>query len=78
MSDDLTKLTVNLVPRAVAALQAAAETTGDTRTDTVNRALQMYATLCAAADSGYVQLRFRDSTGRWIPVEVNRPRWRFW
>lgn len=41
----LTKVTVNLVPRAVDALNAAAEQTGDSRTDTVNRALQMYALL---------------------------------
>lgn len=44
---DLTKLTVHLVPRSVEALGAAAEATGDTRTDTVNRALQAYAEMVA-------------------------------
>ena len=46
---DLTKLTVNLVPNAVKALNHAAELTGDTRTDTVNRALQVYAALIDAS-----------------------------
>lgn len=41
--DELTKLTVNLIPRSVAALDAAALTTGDSRSDVVNRALQLYA-----------------------------------
>jgi hypothetical protein len=42
---DLTKLTVNLVPRAVVAMEFGAALAGDTRTDTVNRALQVYAYL---------------------------------
>lgn len=41
----LTRLTVNLVPRADKAMRLAAELTGDSRTDTVNRALQVYAYL---------------------------------
>lgn len=43
MSGELTKMTVNLAPNAVAALEAAAETEGLTRTDVVNRALQFWA-----------------------------------
>lgn len=39
----LTRLSVNLLPRAVAALDFAVELTGDSRTDTTNRALQVYA-----------------------------------
>lgn len=49
---DLTKLTVNLVPKALDALNQAAELTGDTRTDTVNRALQAYAALVEASHAG--------------------------
>lgn len=49
---NLTKLTVNLTPRAYDALQRAAEVTGDTRTDTVNRALQAYAALVEASHAG--------------------------
>jgi hypothetical protein len=37
------RITVNLTGRASRALELAAELTGDTRTDTVNRALQIYA-----------------------------------
>lgn len=43
MSTDLTKMTVNLIPNAVAALEAAAATEGMTHTDVVNRALQFWA-----------------------------------
>jgi hypothetical protein len=38
----LTKLTVNLIPRAGKALDLATLITGDSKTDTVNRALQLY------------------------------------
>jgi hypothetical protein len=37
------RLTVNLVERAVNSLALAAGITGDSKTDTVNRALQAYA-----------------------------------
>ncbi len=54
MADDqdhgpLTKVTVNLVPRAMAAMAQAASDCGDTATDTVTRALQAYAILVEAA-----------------------------
>jgi hypothetical protein len=39
----LTKVTVNLVPRSVAALDEAAGLTGHTRTETINRAVQLWA-----------------------------------
>lgn len=38
----MTKLTVLVLPEAMAALDAAAERHGDTRTDTVNQALIAY------------------------------------
>ena len=41
----LERITVNLTRRACRALDLAAELTGDTKTDTVNRALQVYAYL---------------------------------
>jgi hypothetical protein len=55
VSTDLTKLTVNLIPAAVDALTAAAERCGHSRTDTVNRALQLYdvVTACAATPGRY-------------------------
>ena len=45
MSEELTKLTVNLIPAAVLALDQATQIEEDSRTDTVNRALQIYAFL---------------------------------
>lgn len=47
----LTKLTVNLVPGAKAALKSAAALSGDTMTDTVNLALQAYASILELAAS---------------------------
>lgn len=42
---NLVKTTVNLTQRGDRALNAAAAATGDSKTDTVNRALQVYALL---------------------------------
>ena len=39
----LTRITINLNERSAAALELAARLTGDSKTDTVNRALQIYA-----------------------------------
>jgi hypothetical protein len=39
----LTRVTVNLTRQAVQALEAVSETTGYSKTDTINRALQVYA-----------------------------------
>lgn len=41
--DNLTKLTVNLTARSHTSLERAVEISGDNKTDTVNRALQLYA-----------------------------------
>jgi hypothetical protein len=41
----LERVTVNLTARASRALELATELTGDTKTDTINRALQIYAYL---------------------------------
>lgn len=41
----LERVTVNLAARASRALQQAAELTGDTKTDSINRAIQIYAYL---------------------------------
>jgi hypothetical protein len=39
----LERITVNLIARASRALQAVAELTGDSKTDSINRAIQIYA-----------------------------------
>lgn len=48
----LTKLTVNLIPRAADSLELAVKLSGDNKTDTVNRALQMYAYFLNAREEG--------------------------
>jgi hypothetical protein len=44
-TETLERVTVNLTPAAYRALERAVRLTGDTRTDTINRALQVYAYL---------------------------------
>ena len=39
----LERVTVNLIPKASKALAETADLTGDSKTDTINRALQLYA-----------------------------------
>lgn len=48
----LTKVTVNLVPRAIGALEWIAGYTGYTKTDVINRALQLYAVVEQARELG--------------------------
>lgn len=48
----LERVTVNLTPRSSAALELAVRLTGDTKTDTINRALQVYAYLEQVARNG--------------------------
>ncbi|GAA1034749.1 hypothetical protein GCM10009557_40350 [Virgisporangium ochraceum] len=57
------RLTVNLTPRAAEALDRLASTTETSKTDVVNRALQIYALIeqLAAANDG--QLRIVHSDG---------------
>ncbi|MGH3282868.1 MAG: hypothetical protein ACRDNW_27585, partial [Trebonia sp.] len=54
----LERVTVNLAPRASRALELATRLTGDSKTDTINRALQVYAFLEETTANGgalYVQ-----------------------
>ena len=62
MGEPLTKLSVNLLPRAMAALNEAAELVGCSRTDTVNRALLLYAEMERLKADGW-------------EFEIVRPRW---
>lgn len=48
----LERVTVNLTARAVLALEVVTGLTGDTKTDTINRALQVYAFLEQVAANG--------------------------
>lgn len=57
-AETLERVTVNLTPGAHRALERAVRITGDTRTDTINRALQVYAYLEEImAGSGSIYVR---------------------
>jgi hypothetical protein len=58
----LERVTVNLVPRAAEALRRAVELTGDSKTDTINRALQLYAYIIKDQSEGKDFL-IRDTKG---------------
>jgi len=64
-----TKLTVNLVSRSTDAMEVASVLTGDSRTDTVNRALQVYAYLMDQIILGGRLLRLVDPDGTVHAVE---------
>jgi hypothetical protein len=49
----LTKLTVNITPRATVALEEASRTNGETKTNVVNRAIQAYAFLTRMMANGW-------------------------
>jgi hypothetical protein len=58
MSAQFERVTVILTAASSAALKAAAEATGDTRTDIINRALQTYAMFTdEVADGGRVLIQ---------------------
>ncbi|RPF33421.1 hypothetical protein [Streptomyces sp. TLI_185] len=48
----LKRITVNLTPRSVDAMRTAVELTGDSRTDIINRAVQVYAEILQVRDAG--------------------------
>lgn len=74
----LTKLTVNLVPSALEALNRAAHRLDEERTTTVNRALQLYDTLCAAEEGDSFSFHVRPGDERTVvvydAVPAGRPR----
>lgn len=57
----LERVTVNLIPRAAQSLTLAVELTGNSKTDTINRALQVYAYLLRVhREGGSVLVRDKD------------------
>ncbi|HEX5995995.1 MAG TPA: hypothetical protein VFY84_12705 [Jiangellales bacterium] len=52
MSEQLTKVIVNLTEQSMAALDDAARIEGDTRTETINRAIQLYCLMVFARRTG--------------------------
>lgn len=59
----LVRLTVNLTERSVAALQAASTADGNSKTDTVNRALQVYALVRELLERGGGSIRVMHPDG---------------
>jgi hypothetical protein len=59
----LVKVTVNLNPRAVDALDSACGRTRDTKTDTINRALVVYNLVLGLVERGGGSLAVRDPDG---------------
>lgn len=56
----LERVTVNLIARASRALQLVSDLTGDSKTDSINRAIQVYAYLEEINANGGIRLRPRD------------------
>ncbi|WP_329105612.1 hypothetical protein OG792_33095 [Micromonospora sp. NBC_01699] len=59
----LVKVTVNLVPRSVRALELACGRTRDSKTDTINRALVAYHLVLDLIDHGDGSLTLRNTDG---------------
>jgi hypothetical protein len=57
-SPALERVTVNLTPRSAQALELATQLTGDSKTDAINRAVQVYAFLeRAIAEGGSIRVQ---------------------
>jgi hypothetical protein len=70
-SGDLRRITVNLTPRACAALDQAVKLTGDSQTDTLNRAIQVYVYIMNVTQNGgdvYVRDKGQDELDRLLLV----------
>lgn len=68
----LTKVIVNCTPRAMAALDRVTDLTDDSKTDTINRALQLYAALVATADGKGFTFEVRPGVERHVHVDDTR------
>jgi hypothetical protein len=67
--ENWTKLTVNLTPKSATALGTAALISEDTRTDVVNRALQLYTFLLAEqAEGKRLALVDEDGNLSWVRI----------
>lgn len=79
---DLTRATVNLTPRAMAALGELEQRTGDPRTDIINRAVQVLAVMEEQAErAGVTTVSMPWDDDGPLHLKVSRrpfPRWRPW
>jgi hypothetical protein len=69
---DLTRTTVNLTPNAIAALNTAAELVGHSRTDVINRAIQIYAAIVQAVHNGNTAIRFDDDGVERVLIQASK------
>lgn len=60
----LVRITVNLTPRSNQALERASRATGDSKTDTINRALQVYALIQELVERGGGSLQVVHEDGK--------------
>ena len=67
---DYIKLTANITHNAHFALRTAADLSGDTRTDTLNRALVLYGEIMAAVAAGGSTIKFEDREGNTHRIQV--------
>jgi hypothetical protein len=69
-TNGLTKVAVNMTPRAMAAVQRVQMATGDSRTDVVNRAVQVYDAVLAllARGDGWLALEHADGTRERVTI----------
>ena len=67
--NNLTKLTVNLIQRSVDMLDSEHERSGDTRTDIVNRAIQLYGAAMESVNTG-LGVVLHDTDGRRLVLVV--------
>ncbi len=66
----ITREWVGLLPQSVEALEWAMRLGGDTRTDTVNRALQVYAILLTETHDGGGTIAIKRPDGSLVDVEI--------
>ncbi|MFC8615535.1 hypothetical protein ACFT9M_03805 [Micromonospora purpureochromogenes] len=66
----LVRVTVNLAPRAVEALDQACEKTRDTKTDTINRALVVYNLVLELLERGGGRLKLETREGETEIVHI--------
>ena len=66
----LVRVTVNLAPRAVEALDLACTRTRDTKTDTINRALVVYNVVLGLIERGGGQLTLQTKDGKTETVHL--------
>lgn len=70
--DTLTKVSVFMTAGAMTALDRASETTEDTRTDTMNRAMHVYAALVAAEPGTTISFDLAAPGGRRRRVRIHQ------